>query len=349
MNLAYTITPQGVSLVLDARMRTVPRSAANFGALINALKSKAPLDTIRRLADIPSFIAKATFGRVQIGGDQVRFDGEQVENVIADRLLDFINQGLDVEPLARFLDRLMDNPIESARKELYLFLESGNNPITEDGCFLAFKKVRDNYRSIHGGKVDNSPGKVVEMDRSAVDPNRHNLCSTGLHFCSWSYLQHFGGVGGTRVVIVKIDPKDVVAIPADYANAKGRTWRYEVVGEVPEDECRHLFDRTPLATNYTSNVVGRDEDGDPMEAELTNADAEDKSAAQGGEGSEEEGDLTFEHAGKSYAWEEVLSLVAEHGQRGMARMTGVPRTTIQGWLKEISDAGLTLEDVPSGQ
>jgi hypothetical protein len=36
-------------------------------------------------------------------------------------------------------------------------------------------------------------------------------------------------------MIVKINPKDVVAIPADYNNTKGRTCRYEVVAEYKDD------------------------------------------------------------------------------------------------------------------
>jgi hypothetical protein len=44
-------------------------------------------------------------------------------------------------------------------------------------------------------------------------------------------LDHFGG-SDSRVVIVKIDPADVVSIPSDYNGAKGRACRYEVIGEM---------------------------------------------------------------------------------------------------------------------
>ena len=59
------------------------------------------------------------------------------------------------------------------------------------------------------------------MPRNAVDDRRHNTCSTGLHFCSWAYLPHYHGAQG-RVLVLKIDPANVVSIPSDYANAKGR-------------------------------------------------------------------------------------------------------------------------------
>jgi hypothetical protein len=346
----YTITPNGVSLVIDNRMRTIPRSGLNFDKVIDALKTKAPLDLLRSLVDVPSFIAKATFGRVQIGGDQVRFDGEPVKTVIADRLLALIEQGLDVEPLARFMDRLMDNPLETARDELYLFLESGELPITPDGCFLAFKKVRGDYKDIYTGTMDNSVGQVVSMDRASVDPNRHETCSAGLHFCSYNYLSHYGARdGGNRIVIVKVDPSDVVAIPSDYQNTKGRAWRYEVVGEVPADEAARFFNDRPLVSTYVATTVGVDEDGDPLpdgaEEQAQQDPTEATSVPQEGDG-----DLVFtDKAGKTYPWEDILALVEEHGQRGAARLTGVPRTTIQVWLKSIADHGLSLSDVPSGQ
>jgi hypothetical protein len=52
-----------------------------------------------------------------------------------------------------------------------------------------------------------------------------------LHFCSLDYLSHFGG-HDSRTVVLKINPRDVVSIPADYNATKGRTCRYEVIGEL---------------------------------------------------------------------------------------------------------------------
>jgi hypothetical protein len=73
------------------------------------------------------------------------------------------------------------------------------------------------------------------MPRNKVDEDKDRTCSYGLHFCSISYLPHFSDSCGGHTMIVKINPKDVVAIPADYNNTKGRTCRYEVIGEYTED------------------------------------------------------------------------------------------------------------------
>jgi hypothetical protein len=71
------------------------------------------------------------------------------------------------------------------------------------------------------------------MERHEVDDNKDRTCSSGLHFCSKDYLNSFGG---ERVVIVKINPRDVVSIPSDYNDTKGRACRYEVVGEIDADK-----------------------------------------------------------------------------------------------------------------
>jgi hypothetical protein len=144
------------------------------------------------------------------------------------------------------MENLMKNPSKRSVDQVYGFLEKNNLPITEDGCFLAFKKVRRDYLDIHSGTIDNSIGQVVEMDRNLVDDNPDSHCSSGLHFCSESYLGSFGG-GSDPVMILKIDPADVVSIPTDYNGAKGRCCKYEVIAQVngqPKDAFATVVDKT---------------------------------------------------------------------------------------------------------
>jgi hypothetical protein len=87
------------------------------------------------------------------------------------------------------------------------------------------------------------------MERNMVDDNRNNTCSSGLHFCSHSYLASFSG---ERTVIVKIDPADVVSIPSDYNDAKGRTCRYTVIGEVGQSPDDKVEFTKPVQSNANS-------------------------------------------------------------------------------------------------
>lgn len=174
------------------------------------------------------------YGRVTVENGQIKYAGQTIHNSLTNRILAMLKNGNDVNPLIRFLDNVQCNPLETAREELYDFLEGNNLPITEEGKFLAYKRVNEDYTDIYTGKMDNSPGQTVTMNRDKVDPCRYNECSAGLHFASLEYARdHYGSrSGGNRMVIVEIDPADVVAIPNDYNRQKGRTWKYTVIGEV---------------------------------------------------------------------------------------------------------------------
>ena len=89
--------------------------------------------------------------------------------------------------------------------------------------------------------------------RSQVNDNPNQTCSTGLHFCSQNYLGHFSGA---RVMILKINPRDVVSIPTDYDFSKGRCCRYEVIGEIGNDgeKIDNAFNK-PVQSNATNNVA----------------------------------------------------------------------------------------------
>jgi len=178
---------------------------------------------------------------VDVENAVIRYAGAIVHNALVDHIFDMKDQGFNITPMIRFMDNLFQNPRKKAVDELYSFLQHGKMPITEDGHFIAYKRVGGDYKSLHDHTTDNSIGTILSMPRNLVDDDSAQTCSTGLHFCSHEYLKAFGNCGGNRVVILKINPRDVVSIPADYNDTKGRACQYEVVGELsPEDAERAL-------------------------------------------------------------------------------------------------------------
>lgn len=156
-----------------------------------------------------------------------------VHNALIDRIVDMRDQGFDPEPMIKFLFNINQNPSEDSKQELYGFLETNKLPVTIDGHFLAYKKVRSDFTDCHSGRFDNSPGKTVEMPRHEVDADRTRTCSRGLHVCSGGYLNHFGGA---RTMLIKVHPKDVVSVPTDYKNSKMRCCKYYVVKELNHED-----------------------------------------------------------------------------------------------------------------
>ena len=100
------------------------------------------------------------------------------------------------------------------------------------------------------------------MPREDVDDCREVTCSKGLHFCSQSYLSSYSG-GQGRVLIVKVNPRDVCAIPSDHANAKGRACCYEVVCEYKskDKETVEAFDSVHVKVDEVEKDIHKDEYG----------------------------------------------------------------------------------------
>jgi hypothetical protein len=253
-NVAWIMdrTSGDITIYVEAKPYSISTDHCNYDAVLDRVKTKQ-YDDLESLLDIPAAIANASNGKVLVQNSSVYYNGKEIHNILVDRIMEFMNEGIPFEKFALFLENLLQNPSEETIEELYLFLESGHMPVTEDGCFLAYKKVDDNLNSYHrcpdGSHLNHKIGTVVSMPRGQVDTDRNRTCSYGLHFCALGYLKSYAG-GAGRVVIVKINPRDVCAIPSDYNNTKGRASCYEVVAEYdsPDREHEEAFDSTYVDT-----------------------------------------------------------------------------------------------------
>ncbi len=257
----YILQGESLTIYIENRPNTINRKThPKYDQVLDAIRN-GDWDAIPDLVDLVSAIREYTSdsGDIEVRDGDVYFDGRPFANALTDRLLGLLEEDLPVEPLCNFLTNLKKNPSKRAVDELYGFLENNSLPITPDGHFVAYKKVRDNFTDIHSGNFDNSVGQVVSMARNEVDEDKDRTCSSGLHFCSLEYLPNFGGWCGNRVVLVKINPRDVVSIPSDYNNAKGRACRYEVIAEhttdrVEDRDTTEAFDSVVYG-NFDENEV----------------------------------------------------------------------------------------------
>ncbi len=252
------ITPTSVSFTgPDGRVHNVLASEGdNFVAVCEAIKelqaaiksgvSEDEASALHQaIADILvakiNLINNAGEGKVSVRDGVVYYIDEPVHSALAERILWGLDQGFDMLPYMRFLDNCMENPSNQAIAEMYTFIENAKMGITDDGHILAYKKVGEDYKDIYSKTMDNSVGQIVEMRRNLVNEDRTQTCSSGLHFCSMSYLPSYGTGRGDRVVIVKVNPRDVVSVPIDYNFAKARCCRYEVVDEYTGDNLEDLL------------------------------------------------------------------------------------------------------------
>jgi len=245
----YLIQGNNIVVVIGNKSHTVSKTHISYQKVLDAIKSN-DWNTVKDVIEPKKVVLNYGAGNVSVQGEALFWKGEELHSTLAMRMITMLQEGFPVEPMVAFMENLMQNPSKRAVSELYGFLEKNQLPITPDGHFLAYKKVRDDFKDCHSGTMDNSVGMIVEMERNKVDDDKNVTCSTGLHFCGMSYLSHFGGA---RTVIVKINPRDVVSIPTDYNEAKGRACRYEVIGELgvePEEAFT-----APVQENANTNFV----------------------------------------------------------------------------------------------
>lgn len=271
-----------VSLIIDGKTKIITKDDLNFIPLIDALK-KGNWELVQELSDVKQVIVKMSNGRVKIHDDgTVLLDNKPIKNALTVRMITMLEEGFDVSPLMKFLENVNDNPLDTAKDELYLFLEACNIPITDDGHFLAYKSVREDYKDIYTGTFDNFIGRTVSMPREQVNHSRYETCQDGLHVCSESYIPQYGGGVGKRVVIVKVNPKDVVAVPSDYHNAKMRVCEYLVVDELKDwytDRLKSHFVSSEPPTVYGEDTHTED-DVDFEDPDFEDDDTDDETLAE---------------------------------------------------------------------
>jgi len=241
MRVPAIVTPSSVSVFINGKTYIARNDHPAFTTIREALKAtEHDAAELVKLFDIKQAVAVRSGGKVEIKGDTVFFDGKAIHSTLTTRMINMLGEGFDITPMVKFMEKLYANPSYRSVQCLYDFLEVNNIPLTPEGNFLAYKKVRDDYLDFYTGTMRNAPGDLVKVARNEVDENPDQTCSRGLHVCAEFYLQHYHG-GYGRVVICEINPAHVVAVPRDYNNAKMRVSEYLVVGEVPERDAGRYF------------------------------------------------------------------------------------------------------------
>lgn len=271
-----------ITISLKNRPHQVSNSDPKFQALVDAVKGDASDEEIEAILTAEARKLEEAVS-VADGFDYnagiLSYQGVALEPVLGDYIINLVRDGFDATGMVNFVRNLFDNPSYRAVHELYPFLKKGNNVITEDGHFLAYKRISGTYYDVHSGEVLNKPAALltdeeraalplkaggvittlidgvttVFMPRNMVDEDSSRTCSAGLHVCSFDYLSSFGG---NRVIVCKVNPRDVVSIPQDYNDTKMRVCRYGIVAEL-EDMARDVLGRgtlVPDESNPGANV-----------------------------------------------------------------------------------------------
>lgn len=257
-NVGFIISNGGtISLVVNKKSFSIEREHESYHDIVDLLKDMDSLTwsdwdvkELLDLVDVPTAINNYAGGVLNVVDGVIYHNGEELHHVMVDRVLNLMREGLPFQPVLNFLANLLENPSKRAQSELYPFLQHKGMPLTADGHFLGYKRVRENWMDVHSGTVMSKVGDVVEMKRNEVDDNWGVACSQGLHVGCLDYVRNYSS--GGHVLIVKVNPRDVVSVPSN-ESTKLRTCRYEVVG-TRDDES--YLEAPVYDTVRTDNNVG---------------------------------------------------------------------------------------------
>lgn len=248
---AWLITNNNVTLNLDGCVYVSPRDYAESVGAVLAINQ----GNYQRAADLlnkAKAVVRRSMGIFSVEGNVIYHNGFPVHNTAATRIIEFADAGLQFMPVVHFLENILQNPSKNSTEAGYKFLELKGLPLTEDGCFLAYKALRRDYTSKTAGRepvqvsrdggktwefvvghIPNNVGNILKIERNLVDENREKQCSYGLHVGSLGYSGPNGWFynesSGDKIVIVKVNPRDIVSIPNDATHEKLRVCGYEVL------------------------------------------------------------------------------------------------------------------------
>lgn len=229
--IRYIVDSQdSIAILIDDKTYVIDKTHHAHSDVLAELKSgRNNIDRLKQLLDIAKAVKELSCGKVTVRDNVIYYGEEALHHSMCDRVMEIVKAGGDFQPFLAFIDNLMQNPSQRSVEQLYDFLGHKGLPITADGCVLAYKKVRNDYRDWYSGKFINKPGTKHVMRRNAVNDNPNETCSYGYHVGAYSYAANEFHPGEGRVVLVKFNPKDAVSVPTDHCATKLRVCEYEVV------------------------------------------------------------------------------------------------------------------------
>lgn len=257
------------------KMLVATQESSNFAAILAALKKGVDRKKIIALFDIGVALTEKfsqVTERVSFLGGCMYMDGDPVNSVLADMAVKFFHTGADdYLALVNFAEKAETNPNDHSRTQMFNWLRRHNFSLTPDGDIIAYKGVskttgrdaNDEYLSGNSGsaivngvwyknqRIPTAPGTIVEMPRSAVENNPQVGCASGLHAANWRYAQNFDG---NVIVLVQINPRDVVSVPTESSEEKMRVCRYKVLREVTKEQVDVVYLTQDLGTLFTERV-----------------------------------------------------------------------------------------------
>ena len=249
----YLIDAEKLSIFHDGEIHAIQKSDPRYNAIFDLL-GESEWEQVEEILtakadEVEDALISSKFSDFVRKDGKLYYEGFLIEGSLKTTIINLINQGFkNIDRFKLFVSRLKLNPSSSSVRELFDFMSYDQLPINEKGFLLAYKGVQNDFYSAHGntetivekgivdsqGKIFNGIGEEIRVNRNQVDDDRKQTCSFGLHVGSMDYAKGHA----SKLLLVEVDPADVVSVPQDYSCQKMRVCAYNVLQEIQEKvEC----------------------------------------------------------------------------------------------------------------
>jgi hypothetical protein len=268
--MKYAINTEAIILFINGKNIRVEKTDRKYPKILQVFQlpkdqQESEVESILNTVVKTAQIIGETEG-FDIQENEIFYKGEKLPKAFSDKVLSIIADGLPLEHFEKFWENLEKNPSYHVVNEtgFFEFLEYRELPITEDGCFLAYRGVGQDYWSLSGdpstkvlqgttnssGQIFNGIGEIIEVKRNEVNDDRKVHCAKkSLHIGSLDYAKNWG----PKVVVVKVNPADVVVVPNDCSSQKCRVCKFEVISDFVEEITSSVVDESGEETLVTND------------------------------------------------------------------------------------------------
>jgi len=257
----FKIDDQGygfLTVMFESKTLTIHSGDSTWDQALEAFRQE-DWDALYVAMSPATYLTQYSFGHITYENGSLFYKGKPISHMLHERIRTNLSFNLSVSSLLAFLNNLYENPSKTSVDQLYAFLEQKHIPITEDGYFLAYKAVRKDYLDKYTGTISNHVGALVQEDRNTIDDNPNTHCGQGLHAGSTEYVEWYGQPSnGDRIVIVKINPRDVVSVPNDHNCQKLRVCEYLVIDDYTENLDKPVYnasERVIVESKVTNEIA----------------------------------------------------------------------------------------------
>ena len=266
MSLNYIKSGHGnIHIILDGVSYLIPTDHRNYSKIDEALEA-GNLDVLREPTTLSVGRAIQDFLGVdfEIRGGELFYRSKPYNRQLGEEILKQVEKGYEPAPMLRFLEKCELNPHPRSVDDLFRWMQNVGLAMADDGDILGFKyvtRVTENnfpelwnkgirFTDSHSKTFNYNPGETPEMPRRDVEFNPSKGCSAGLHVGTLSFVK-----GHDDILLVKLNPADVVSVPTECSDQKLRCCRFYVIQEF--DPNSELFDDSGFSEPVVSTTGER--------------------------------------------------------------------------------------------